>query len=100
MGAADLQLGKKLAQIFGEHVEGIRSLRRLAAAVAAGVVDEDPEAVLELRDLPVPHPQAAGERMAEGKPRRVLTAVDLVVGLDAVRLRLHVASRMSGMSIS
>ena len=65
--------------------ERVRFLGRLGGAVPARVVRKDPVAVLEGRDLRIPHAHAAGERVAEYQPGRAFLAVDLIVDLDAVR---------------
>ena len=69
-----------LAKVF----DGVRALRRARQAVAGAVVAQDVEMLAQRLDLPVPHRQVGTQRVVEGQPRSIGTAVDAVVQTDAV----------------
>src|SRR4051812_23246872 len=99
--ALDAQMLHQAEHVVGQHVERIRPGGRRALAVAAHVVVEDAVAVLQRRDLRVPHARAAGERMAQDQPGAALLALQFVVDLRAVYFCcLHATSTMRGINIS
>lgn len=78
----DAQCVEQRTQVVREQVERVRSGRRIAATVAAGVETQHPETLRELRGLLVPHGQITGQRMAHHHPGTL--ALYAVVDVDAV----------------
>src|ERR1051326_4300214 len=76
-------------RVVRELVERVRALRRVRLAVAARLVAQDAESILQRADGRIPHREIGGERVAHGDDGRVRGPLEHVVHGDAVDGDVH-----------
>ena len=94
MGLIDAHGVHQRDHVADQNIKAVGPRGGLGLAMAAGVIAQDPVAVLQLGDLGVPHGNVGGQGVGKHDPGGAFQTIKFVAEIDAVQFDIHVAQAL------